>query len=800
MAIPSSSFAVPLVDFAAALLAERELVPRARLIVEQVAPLFPGAAFVLYVIEDQDSPAWLPKAANGDIELQENVIRMGAGTLGALAEKKGPLVFHAADLPREDYAHLDVRRTLASLAYAPIFGEEILIGALEIISYDQRLTESMLQPLSDVLDVAAIGVATALAYERERNQSLSSITRLAQMYDLEKVFNSTLELESLILIIASKIQEILNVQAVNVWMVEDKDTLLLMSQAGADPATEPGTRQRTSEGLAAAVSDSAEPLLIETADDERLRRRNASIEQGAAFSLMAAPLLDNASVTGVVEVINKLDGTPFEDDDLFALSNMCEAAARALHNAGMFQAERKVEILHTLVKVSQEITSTLHLDRVLQTVVTTTQAAIPYERAGVALEQRGKLKLMAVSGVEQIVSGDPDIKRLDDLLQWVSLQGELFVVQKDDEVIAPSPEVEDKFKHYFDETGVRAFYAVPLFDDLGRIGMLAFESSDPEFLSAAHFEMIRVLAGQVTVAVRNAEMYKEVPFIGLLEPIINKKRRFLALEKGRRISHLTIAGALALFLVVFPLPMRVDGEAFVAPLHAAQIQPEVEGVVRDVYVREGQRVSKGQVLADLEDWEYRAALGKAQARYQTALAEMNRALAANDGSMAGINRTEADFWGAEVQRDRERLDRTHLRSPIDGVVATSHTEDLVAKHLAAGDRLAEIVDSSSVTVDVALDEDDVPLTHPDASASVKLDGFPARTFKGRVVVVSPQSQAQGDRRVFFARVEVPNPQNLIRAGMRGRGKVFAGWHSAGFVLLRGPGLWLWSKLWSWFGF
>jgi RND family efflux transporter MFP subunit len=380
------------------------------------------------------------------------------------------------------------------------------------------------------------------------------------------------------------------------------------------------------------------------------------------------------------------------------------------------------------------------------------------------------------------------------------MQDELFVVQKDEDIIAPSHEVEEKFKTYFGESGVRGFFAAPLADDLGRIGTLSFESSDPEFLNAAHFEMIRVLAGQVTVALRNAEMYKEVPFIGILEPILKEKQKFLRLEKGRRMSRIAIAAAVAIFLVAVPLPMRVDGVAAVLPVHMAQIQPEVEGVVRQVFVREGQRVNKGDVLADLEDWNYRTALDQAQARYQTALAEANRALAANDGGTAGVQRAQADFWGAEVQRDRERLEHTHLRSPIEGTVATPHVEDFAGKHLAAGDMLAQVVDSSAVTVDVALDEDDIPLAKAGASASVKLDGFPARTFRGKVTVVSPQSEAQGDSRVFFARVAVANPQNLIRAGMQGRGKVFAGWHPAGFVLLRGPALWLWAKFWSWFGF
>ena len=800
MATPSASFAVPLAEFAAALLAERELTPRARLIAEQIAPMFPGSAVVLYVIEDQDAPAWTPKATNGEIALHESRIEFDHGTLSRLAEVRQPLIVLGKDVPREEYSHLNVRRTVASLGYWPILLDDRLIGAVEIVSYERAVTKAALESLSELSGVAAMALAAGLTYEQERNQNLGSIARLTQMYDLEKAFHSSLNMEELVPIIAAKIQEILSVQAVNVWMVEDKDTLLLMGQAGTDPVNEAGARQRSGEGLAAAVSESAEAVLIEAADDERLAQRNAGVEEGAAFSLMAAPLSENESVTGIVEVLNKLDGTPFGEDDLFALTTMCEAAAGALHNASMFQAERKVEILNTLVKVSQEITSTLHLDRVLSTVVNTTQAAIPFERAAVALDQRGKHKLMAVSGMEQIIPGDPDIKRLDDLLFWVSMQDELFVVQKDEDIIAPSHEVEEKFKTYFGESGVRGFFAAPLADDLGRIGTLSFESSDPEFLNAAHFEMIRVLAGQVTVALRNAEMYKEVPFIGILEPILKEKQKFLRLEKGRRMSRIAIAAAVAIFLVAVPLPMRVDGVAAALPVHMAQIQPEVEGVVRQVFVREGQRVNKGDVLADLEDWNYRTALDQAQARYQTALAEANRALAANDGGTAGVQRAQADFWGAEVQRDRERLEHTHLRSPIEGTVATPHVEDFAGKHLAAGDMLAQVVDSSAVTVDVALDEDDISLAKAGASASVKLDGFPARTFRGKVTVVSPQSEAQGDSRVFFARVAVANPQNLIRAGMQGRGKVFAGWHPAGFVLLRGPALWLWAKFWSWFGF
>jgi RND family efflux transporter MFP subunit len=328
---------------------------------------------------------------------------------------------------------------------------------------------------------------------------------------------------------------------------------------------------------------------------------------------------------------------------------------------------------------------------------------------------------------------------------------------------------------------------------------LSFESSDPDFLGPAHLEMIKILTSQATVALRNASLYREVPFIDLLKPVLDRKRKFMALERRRRALLLVGGAAALLFLLAFPLPLRVVGDASVSPAQSVLIQPEIEGVVQHVNVREGDAVSAGTVLATLSDWQYRAQLAAAQAKYETAVSQMDRALNGNDGGEAGIQRIQADYWASELTRARERLDHSQLRSPINGVVATSHVEDLVGRKLMPGDTFAEVVDTSRAIVDVAIDEDDVLLLHPGEKASVKLDGFPTRTFHGVVTVVSPRSQVQGTDRFFFARVLVSNSDGAIRDGMQGRGKVVTGWSPAGKVLFRRPAIWIWSKLWSWFG-
>jgi len=60
-------------------------------------------------------------------------------------------------------------------------------------------------------------------------------------------------------------------------------------------------------------------------------------------------------------------------------------------------------------------------------------------------------------------------------------------------------------------------------------------------------------------------MYKEVPFISVLEPVLERKRKFMAMEKTRRLAMTIGAAAALVFLIVFPLPMRVDGDATGGP-------------------------------------------------------------------------------------------------------------------------------------------------------------------------------------------------------------------------------------------
>ncbi|MGC1907595.1 MAG: efflux RND transporter periplasmic adaptor subunit [Candidatus Acidiferrum sp.] len=785
----------------AELIKKQEVVSRARVYASFAVDLIPNSAVTVYtLVSDGTDTYWISRATVGDAAIHDQTILAEVGTLGQLLRSGEPIRKSHLQLKREDYPHVDARRTVRSLDYVPLSNGDDLIGALEVLCFEDEPTGEMIETLVSISGAVGASLVAAEVYETERQNTLSSITRLTQLYDLEKVFSSTLEMELLLPLVTTKFREILGCEAVNIWLLHPDESLELMHQAGHDPTAFKGQVVKSGEGVIGELSNTGEAVCIADELDPRLVERNRQEGEDRVRTLIAVAIMDRESLVGCVEAINKEEGATFNDDDLFVLSSLADTASNALHNAGLLMAERKVEILETLNNVSHEITSTLNLERMLQTIVNAPQAVIPYERAAIALEYHGRFKLSAVSGVTQVHTDAPDIAPLNDLLQWASLSEEIIHVrQRGDEIDSNREETVAKFRNYFAQSGMRGFYAMPLNDDTGRVGMLALESSDPDFLGPAHVEILQLLSSQATVALRNAQMYKEVPFISMIEPVLVRKRRFMAMEKRRRALIVGSCAVALLFLVAFPFPLRVDGDAVVTPLYRVQIQPETPGVVYKVLVHEGDRVQAGDVIAEMENWDSRYGLAEAQAKHESALMQMNHALAVNDGSAAGAQQVQADYWQAELSRAQQVLDKSKLRSPIDGFVATPHVDSFAGRKLALGDSFAEVVDTSRVIVDVAIDDEDAGLLRNGQNASVKLNSYPARTFRGQVVMVSQQAENLRESPVFYSRVAIENPDGAIRAGMEGRGKVKVGTYPAGYVLLRHPYVWIVSKFWSWLG-
>jgi GAF domain-containing protein/multidrug resistance efflux pump len=788
-------------DLAQSLLASPEVGTRATLLADALRKALDESACALY---SRRGDSWVSLGMSEEISVAGSVGGADATLFAPLLGSPDPIIYLASQLAREDYAHIQVLRTIRSIAYLPLRREQQLVGAFEIVSFSEPLTDSSLQSLDGLAELAVVAIESAEQYEEQRQNLLDSIHRLTQLYDLEKSLNETLDFEPLLELIPVKVAAMLPCQAIHLWLFEG-GKLKLVSAWGEDATAEPGTTEGAGEGYVGDMAEEGVPLLISDPDDPRLASRNQRAGEGQPITnALMVPLIEHdknggESELGVLEAVNKEGAEGFSEDDLFFMNSMSETVTSALKNASLMYAERKLEILEALVQVSSEITSTLRLERLLQIIVNSPQSVLPFERCSIALDNRGRLQLKAVSGMASIPAGDLQLEHLRELLQWLSsFDQQLLIRQHGDEPETEDPRVRAAIGKHFEASDYRALFALPLADDQGRVGLLLYESSDPNFLEVAHIEMIKVLAGQTTVAIRNALLYREVPLISLLEPLVQRKQAFMRSDRKRRGMILGSVAAGILLLIFCPLPLRVGGTAVVAPQSLVTLAAPVDGTIANVYAREGQQVSRGEVLGTMDDWSWRNQLAGAQAKYEAAILAMQGDLARHS-AQAGEDRTQADYLHAEMERARLRIANAQLRSPIDGIVMTPDLQNAAGEHLDAGAAFAQVLDLASARVNIAVDQEDAKLVQAGQSAAIKLDSFPAKTLRGRVFSVSPEAQLAGNSRVFYAHVLLPNESAELRTGMDGRAKISAGLRPAGFVLLRGPALWLWKTLWDWIG-
>ncbi|MFQ5777518.1 MAG: GAF domain-containing protein [Terriglobia bacterium] len=706
-------------------------------------------------------------------------------------------------------AHLAAsdRERVKTALYAPLPGSQGVVGVLEVLNKKSgTFTAEEAALAEEASRLTGRALEAVLSLEEAQHGQLGTIERLTALYDISRHFNSTLELEALLPIVAEKIGDILGAQACNLWLVDSEaDELYLAQKAGEDPTTREEERTPLGEGFVGQVAQQGEPRLAENAQgEELLAARQAGQEDYTLRSLMCAPLLKEEEVLGVVEVVNKLDGTRFDDDALFFLASVSEQAAIALNNANLLEAERKVHELDALLAISKEITSTLDLDRVLTTVVHQAATVVPFDRCVIGLFDRNRFVLGAVSG-EAEVPRTREMDQLRDILAWVAEQPEAVSADQYEEGWEVQPEEgRERLVRYLEENDSSGFYAVPLRDDQGRVGVLALLSSEADFLSESHLEVLSILANQTTVAIRNARLYHEVPLMSLWQPLVERKRKLQAMPYGRWLELGWRVGLVALLLVGVPWKMRVVANATVVPAERRVVSAEVEGVIQRVYVREGDRVAAGDELAELDASDNRLRWERAQAnlavvRHQRAEAEARRELGIVRQARLrmGIHQAEAELY-------REKVEKARLLAPIGGVVVTPKVEEKVGELLTTGETFCELVDPERMAVEMNVPETQVNLIRPEAAVALKLNAFPARTFTGWVERVSAQTITAEGEQFFVVRALFLNPDGVTRTGMVGRGKIVArggwfgsGWYPVGYVFLRTPVSWAWRKAWSW---
>jgi sigma-B regulation protein RsbU (phosphoserine phosphatase) len=173
--------------------------------------------------------------------------------------------------------------------------------------------------------------------DKELDLLRTKVQNLSSLIEVSIIINSTLDLEKLVSLVMEKAQTVMNAEASSVMLINEEEGVLECQVALGEVGDKVRKIQlKMGEGIAGWVAEKGVPLNVpDVSRDPRFFSKSDESTGFKTRSILAVPLKVKEKIIGVAEVINRLDGKPFDDDDVDLFSTFCRQVAMAIDNARM---------------------------------------------------------------------------------------------------------------------------------------------------------------------------------------------------------------------------------------------------------------------------------------------------------------------------------------------------------------------------------------------------------------------------------------------------------------------------------
>jgi membrane fusion protein (multidrug efflux system) len=214
-------------------------------------------------------------------------------------------------------------------------------------------------------------------------------------------------------------------------------------------------------------------------------------------------------------------------------------------------------------------------------------------------------------------------------------------------------------------------------------------------------------------------------------------------------------------------PATLTAIGTVEAVNGVLVSADLSGVVREIAFESGKRAAKGQVLVRLETSTERAQLAQAQASWDLAKLNLDRAerlIERGVIAQSELDRYRAEARQAEATVDaiRATIDRKTIVAPFSGVLGIRQVD--LGQRLSEGDPIVPLQSLDPVYVNFSLPQGDVKALKVGAEVRVTSDGS-STTQTGRITsinsVIDPSTRNVQAQATFSNRGEVLRPGMFV---------------------------------------
>jgi diguanylate cyclase (GGDEF)-like protein/excisionase family DNA binding protein len=446
----------------------------------------------------------------------QSVVDFPSRSLPALAAaaRRPMSAVHYRDDPRAaDVRASVVQEGFDTICTAPLLDGTELLGLLNVYHdtpYDWTADE--LDTMAALAEQAAIAIKNAQNFAKMASwaaqlQSIQQLgARLSRLGDEREIG----------LAIANELRQLIDYHNVRVYRLRGLDLIPVAMQGQVGEYIDETPEQlavKYGEGITGWVAEHRQAQNLPDADADPRTNTIPGTEEDLAESMLLAPMTYEDAVLGVL-VLSKLGLHQFRDDDLRLLVIYASFAAQAFANAdatGLLRAQsdalaRQLANQRALLQVTESILTTLDPGAILDQVAERLSDLVGYDNLSIELLDRatGLLKPLTAKGVHADEYKEPWLPGEEGLATWVVGRNEpaLVLDERNDQRVL-------QFRKAGPVDG--SLICVPLRGREGATGVLTLERLGASAVySEEEFELVKLFAAQVSIALQNAETHRAV--------------------------------------------------------------------------------------------------------------------------------------------------------------------------------------------------------------------------------------------------------------------------------------------------
>ena len=258
-----------------------------------------------------------------------------------------------------------------------------------------------------------------------------------------------------------------------------------------------------------------------------------------------------------------------------------------------------------------------------------------------------------------------------------------------------------------------------------------------------------------------------IALIGVLFWALQKESELIAANKADAVQQeKPPVNTVTLELTPGTISDRINLPGNIEPWTNLQLLAKISGTIEEVFVTEGDHVKKGDLLARIEEADYKIALDRAQAAYNLAKADFERDNAIYAKGMIPTAEIEArkttmQTAKADLEHARLQFSRCRIEAPMSGVIRGLDAK--IGLLLSVGDPIATILETDRLKAVIGIPESDVNAVRLLDEVNLTIQALDNRTIVARKHFLSPSPGTIA--RLYDLELEIDNTGGEILPGM-----------------------------------